>query len=112
MTNEEAIAKAEQELQTSDYIAECTVNPGLHKIHATRSTWLSIIVRLAKQALDAVDTFAARQAEHHLDGTHADFRCSNCEQTNPMGQTLYCPHCGKPMTGANAVKSEETACSM
>ena len=48
-TEQEAIAKAEQELSTSSYIAECTLNPGMRAIHKNRCQWLSVIVRLAKK---------------------------------------------------------------
>lgn len=49
LTEQEAIAKAEQELSTSRYIAECTRSPGMRAIHEKRCEWLSVIVRLAKK---------------------------------------------------------------
>ena len=54
LTEQEAIAKAEQELSTSRYIAECTRNPGMRAIHDKRCSWLSVIVSLAKKSA-AVD---------------------------------------------------------
>lgn len=47
MTEQEAIAKAEQELITSRYVAECTRSPGMRAIQEKRCAWLSVIVRLA-----------------------------------------------------------------
>ena len=66
LTEQEAIAKAEQELSTSRYIAECTRSPGMRAIHDKRCSWLSVIVWLAKKAatVDAVEVVRCNDCKH------------------------------------------------
>jgi hypothetical protein len=51
MTDREALSKAQNELDTSSYLAEVTLNKGLQKVHQNRSAWLARVLRLARKAL-------------------------------------------------------------
>ena len=108
MSTEDAISKAEQELSTSRYIAECTRSPGMRAIHDKRCAWLSVIVALAKKAIKmyAVEVVHGRWIEKPnpwgQDGSHS-YDCSVCgERTCVVGEKLrYCPNCGAKMDGGN-----------
>ena len=51
MTDREALDKAQNELETSSYLAEVTLNKGLQKVHQNRIAWLARVLRLARKAL-------------------------------------------------------------
>lgn len=51
MTDREAIDKAQNELDTSSYLAELGLNIGLRTIHRRRIAWLARVLRLARKAL-------------------------------------------------------------
>lgn len=51
MTDQEAIARAQKELNTSSYIAETGSTAGLRTMHQNRVCWLLRVLRLAKIAL-------------------------------------------------------------
>ena len=100
MTEQEAIAKAEQELSTSRYIAECTRSPGMRAIHDKRCAWLSVIVWMAKKALnvDAVEVVHAKW-ENVQNGKGC---CSNCHRLDGIDNlATHCRYCGAKMDGGN-----------
>lgn len=102
---QDAIATAEQELSTSRYISECTINPGMRAIHDKRCKWLSVIIQLAKKALnnDAVEVVHGQwlEVKDSLD-IDRGWKCSNCNNS-VYAMTYepyeYCPHCGSRMDG-------------
>ena len=51
MTDREALSKAQNELDTSSYLAEVTLNKGLQKVHQDRIAWLARVLRLARKVL-------------------------------------------------------------
>ena len=51
MTDREALDKAQNELDTSSYLAELSLNIGLRKVHQNRIAWLARVLRLARKAL-------------------------------------------------------------
>lgn len=51
MTDREAIDKAQNELDTSSYLAELGLNIGLRTIHRRRIAWLARVLRLARKGL-------------------------------------------------------------
>jgi hypothetical protein len=51
MTDREALDKAQNELNTSGYLAELSLNIGLRKVHQHRIAWLARVLRLARKAL-------------------------------------------------------------
>lgn len=51
MTDREALSKAQNELDTSSYLAEVTLNKGLQKVHQNRIAWLARVLRLARKGL-------------------------------------------------------------
>ena len=51
MTDQEAIDKAQRELDLSVYLAEVGSNAGMISIHRNRSAWLAPVLRLARIAL-------------------------------------------------------------
>ena len=53
MTFEEAIKKADEELDKSIYYAECGSTTGLRRAYSNRAEWLAVIVYLAKKGLQA-----------------------------------------------------------
>ena len=109
LTEQEAIAKAEQELSTSRYIAECTINPGMRAIHDKRCSWLSVILGLAKKAIngDAVEVVHGRWIQDVVEGfspfTDSPIwidvmQCSVCkEYIDGSHPKNYCPNCGADM---------------
>ena len=98
MTEQEAIAQAEQELSTSRYIAECTRSPGMKAIHNKRCSWLSVIVSLAKKALkaDAVEVVHGRWMKGKYPGEYICSHCGleYCEADPEEKPYKYCPECG------------------
>lgn len=101
MNEQEALAKAEQELSLCRHMAECTRNPGMRTIHNNRCAWLSVIVRLAKKTLkvDAVEVVHGRWV--HKGAWHIE--CSECQYILAhIGEAKnYCPNCGAKMDGGN-----------
>lgn len=67
MNAQEAIAKAEQELSTSFYIADISRSPGMKVIHSNRCRWLSVIVGLAKKIANgkAVEVVRCEQCRYY-----------------------------------------------
>ena len=51
MTEKEAIEKAQKEWNTSNYIAETTLYPGVRKVHENRCAWLLTLLNLARKAI-------------------------------------------------------------
>lgn len=51
MTDQEAIARAQKELDNSTYLAEVGNNAGLRTMHQNRVSWLVRVLRLARIAL-------------------------------------------------------------
>lgn len=98
LTAQDAISKAEQELSTSRYIAECTRNPGMRAIHEKRCQWLSVIVGLAKKATNG-DTVEVVHGRWIKDGDVVV--CSNCGEEHAWDEyrATYCEDCGAKMDG-------------
>ena len=53
MSFEEAIKKADEELDKIIYNSECNENAGLRKAYSNRLDWFAVIVYLAKKGLQA-----------------------------------------------------------
>lgn len=53
MTNDEAIKKATEKLDSLCYLSETSTNPGLRKVYENMATWLSKVVYLAEIGLKA-----------------------------------------------------------
>ena len=116
MNAQDAIAKAEQELSTSSYIAEITRSRGMKVIHSERCRWLAVVVCLAKKAVnvDAVEVVHGRW-EDEYGGKYANprYRCSVCKEKalykferdllgnykEVQALTPNCPNCGAKMDG-------------
>ena len=52
MTDQEAIAKAQKELDMDNYFAETALHAGLRTVHSNRAEWLCRVLRLARKALN------------------------------------------------------------
>lgn len=53
MSFEEAIKKADEELDKTIYYAECCSTTGLRRAYSNKADWFSVIVYLAKKGLQA-----------------------------------------------------------
>lgn len=104
MTEQEAIAKAEQELSTSRYLSEISRNPGMSAIHNNRCAWLSVLVRLARKALAEEVNRAVRCS--YCDPSSQDYNpcwlckkggtahdVEHCHETNYGDYEPMQPHC-------------------
>ena len=52
MTDQEAIAKAQKELDYDNYFAETALHAGLRAVHRNRAEWICRVLRLARKALN------------------------------------------------------------
>ena len=52
MTDQEAIAKAQKELDMANYFAETSPHAGLRTVHSNRAEWLTRVLHLARKGLD------------------------------------------------------------
>ena len=52
MTDQEAIAKAQKELDMANYFGETSIHAGLQTVHRNRADWLCRVLGLAKKALN------------------------------------------------------------
>ncbi|MBQ2785847.1 MAG: hypothetical protein IJF02_05040 [Oscillospiraceae bacterium] len=93
MNAQEAIAKAEQELSTSFYIADISRSPGMKAIHSNRCRWLSVIVGLAKKIANgkAVEVVRCKDCKHYV-APQGTYVCDCFEGLNFATDNDFCSY--------------------